>query len=184
MDLKTFLGRRRSAEAAPKEPGLSSAESPQTHWERSESLLDGIDLPSPFTVDGMVNSVAAHIGGTIQIRDVHLEGDAPCGMWLALGKVNYIFVDARSHIHRDHIILHELAHMICGHNNGQMDLAGFLPGIDPSRIHTVLARSGYNDHQEAEAEIMATVIARRRWDGDNGSLGGAQPLSAFERTLR
>lgn len=159
-------------------------DSASTPWEKSEALLDEIGLPSPFTVDTMVDSVATHIGSAIRIRDVHLEIDAPCGLWLALGKVNYIFVDARSHVHRDHIILHELAHMICGHSQGQLDLAGFLPDIDPGRIHTALARSGYSDRQEAEAEIMATVIARRRWDSENGPLGGAEPLSALERTLR
>lgn len=171
-------------DAHTEEPEGTSADFTSTPWEKSEALLDEIDLPSPFTVDAMVDSVAAHIGSTIRIRDVHLEAESPCGLWLALGKVNYIFVDARSHIHRDHIILHELAHMICGHNQGQVDLAGFLPGIDPSRIHTALARSGYNDHQEAEAEIMATIIARRRWGDDNGPPRGAKLLSALEQTLR
>ncbi|WP_344165753.1 hypothetical protein [Nocardiopsis rhodophaea] len=132
----------------------------------------------------MVDSVAAHIGGVIRIRDIHLEADAPCGLWLALGKINYIFVDARSHVHRDHIILHELAHMICGHNHGQTDLANFLPGIDPGQIRSVLARSNYSDQQEAEAEIMATVIARHRWDRDIASLDDADSLSPLERALR
>jgi hypothetical protein len=102
---------------------------------------------------------------------------APCGLWLAMGNVNYVFVDARSLLHRNHVVLHELAHMIYGHGTSQSDLADLLPDIDPARVETALARTGYGDRQEAEAELMATIIARR--------VGRhTEPMSDFEYNLR
>jgi hypothetical protein len=130
-------------------------------WDSYEARLDELGAPNPFTVEAMVDVVARHVGGRIEIREAALDVEAPCGLWLALRGVNYIFVDARSRTHRDHIILHELAHMILGHGSTLPELSALLPDIDPEVVRAALARTSYSDRHEAEAEIQATVMARR-----------------------
>src|SRR6185436_10468256 len=40
----------------------------------------------------------------------------PCGVWLSLPEVDYVFYEPEtSQLHREHIILHELGHLLCEH---------------------------------------------------------------------
>jgi hypothetical protein len=82
-------------------------------------------------------------------------------MWLSLAQADYILYEPNtSKLHSEHIILHELAHMLCDHRLS-MDssvLAKLLPSINPAIVKRVLGRVNYATEQEQEAEMLASLI--------------------------
>jgi hypothetical protein len=84
-------------------------------------------------------------------------------MWLSTRSSDYIFFESEtSRFHAEHIVLHELGHLLSGHQMGIRDggetLSGLLPSLDPSTIKRVLGRVSYTTDQEKEAETMASMI--------------------------
>ncbi len=77
---------------------------------------------------------------------------------------HYVFYDAATTaLHRDHIVLHEVGHMLSGHSNllsGEVAQT-LVPDLDPGSVESVLGRSHYSDQDEQEAEMIASLILRR-----------------------
>ncbi|NJP64799.1 hypothetical protein [Streptomyces spiramenti] len=74
--------------------------------------------------------------------------------------------DAGSSLHRDHIVLHEIGHILHGHVGSDAtgpgaNLDALFTGIDPATVRGVLGRASFSNHQEREAEEFATRVARR-----------------------
>ena len=66
-------------------------------------------------------------------------------------------------VHRDHIVAHEVAHVMFDHDTlvlDDVDVARLLvPSLRPSMVQRVLNRSGaYDRAAEQEAEMMATIL--------------------------
>ncbi|MGN5381181.1 hypothetical protein ACQ4WX_40690 [Streptomyces lasalocidi] len=94
----------------------------------------------------------------------------PYGAWVASRSADYIlYQQETSKAHQDHIILHEIGHIIAGHHgeslhdgtangwendHGQDDL----DAPDPDTIQHVLRRTSYDETREREAELIATII--------------------------
>ncbi|MQS09044.1 hypothetical protein [Streptomyces alkaliphilus] len=89
-----------------------------------------------------------------------------CGLWVELDSADYIFHEAStSPLHRDHIVLHEISHMLLGHNvtDGRgpgVDLKNLFTTIDPRTVRAVLGRANFSNAREREAELLATRIAK------------------------
>lgn len=121
----------------------------------------GVPVPDPFDLDTFVEAVARERG-----RPVHVEPIPPgehrggvCGLWIATDQADWVFVEeSTSPLHREHIVLHEVGHLLRGHSTSAEDLVSLLPDIDPARVRAVLARSRYDDAQEREAEEFATSL--------------------------
>ncbi|WP_433724380.1 hypothetical protein ACQP2Y_03100 [Actinoplanes sp. CA-051413] len=48
-----------------------------------------------------------------------LSAGLPCGLWISVETADYVFYDPEtSQLHAEHIILHELGHMLSGHTTG------------------------------------------------------------------
>ncbi|WP_314173995.1 ImmA/IrrE family metallo-endopeptidase [Streptomyces winkii] len=82
--------------------------------------------------------------------------------------VDFIVYEAdTSKPHQDHIIAHELAHMVCGHRSGagadvDNETARLLfPDLDPGLLRKILGRTSYSTVQEREAEVTASLILER-----------------------
>jgi hypothetical protein len=92
---------------------------------------------------------------------------APSGAWLRTAGGDVILIDREaSPLHRDHILAHELAHVLLGHDQPDGDATSLiLPDLDPAIVHGVLARHCYRDAEEREAELLASLIMVRgsRW---------------------
>jgi hypothetical protein len=150
-------------------------------WE----VVRRLRLPDPFSVSALCDSISAHRGRTLYLHSLEKpEGvlDMPCGMWVATDIADHVFFEQQtSTFHQEHIILHELGHMICGHT-----IAMLGDEFDPSAIseHTggelvqqALLRASYNTRQEQEAELVATLIL------DRGRRISGEALSESERRL-
>ncbi len=162
------------------------------------------DLGLPEVAD--VAELCRHLG---EVRDrpitlvpMQMPSSHPCGMWVAARDEDLIFYDANTTgAHQEHIILHELGHIICCHRGaGGLDEAAsrlLFPNLDPELVRDMLLRATYDDVQEQEAEIIAYLLSQRMGNAeqrhavppspDAGAAGGdpgrTAMLSRIERTL-
>ncbi|MFF3767045.1 hypothetical protein ACFYYR_23555 [Streptomyces sp. NPDC001922] len=85
----------------------------------------------------------------------------PSGLWIATPKTDYIVHQREtSKAHQDHIVMHEIGHIIGGHHNseGAGSLAALMPSLSPEVVAGALGRTSYDEEQEREAEMTATII--------------------------
>ncbi|MCC2279947.1 ImmA/IrrE family metallo-endopeptidase [Streptomyces sp. ET3-23] len=143
----------------------------------SEAVLARLDLPDGCSIATLMERLSADRGRPIQLVELPLGAKSPCGMWLATDEADIIVVEANtSRLHRDHIIAHELAHMLCGHRDSTgpdpTGLGHLLPSLDPRRVREILGRTSYSSTEEQEAETVASLILEQvtrppvepRWD--------------------
>lgn len=128
-------------------------------------LIRAMPLPSPFSVQALCDQLAEQRGRGIHIHLLPLPSgeDLPCGTWLATDETDHIFVEQEtSAFHRDHIVLHELGHMLCGHDS-PLETFALLAAqdIDPARVRQIMNRSRYGTKEEREAELVASLIQAR-----------------------
>lgn len=122
-------------------------------------------MPTPFDVHAFSQVVAKRRG-----RQLHLlpktTTAGPCGVWLAMPGADYVFFEeSTSALHRDHIILHELGHLLCDHSASEvMDddvLRELLPSLDLTVVRRLMGRTTYSAVEEQEAELIATLVLQR-----------------------
>lgn len=94
-----------------------------------------------------------------------LPADGPRGLWISAAERDYLIYERNtSPLHQEHIILHELSHLLCGHT-GTATLTEeharlLFPALDPGMVGRVLGRTGYSTEEEQEAELLASMILR------------------------
>ncbi|HEY3682482.1 MAG TPA: hypothetical protein VGL93_05560 [Streptosporangiaceae bacterium] len=146
---------------------------------RHAALLRDLPRPVPFDVHTLCEGVAARRGRPIRL--IPMSGlTGMCGMWVATDTMDLVFHESSTTPpHREHIILHELAHILCDHYPVSLDpaerAAMLMPGLDPALVRRVLGRAGYSTAEEREAELLASLIRQRDVPSRtlNGRLRGA-----------
>ncbi|QUQ70188.1 hypothetical protein [Kutzneria sp. CA-103260] len=133
-----------------------------------EGILDGVPLPNPFSVEALCRAISEMRGRRLYLHVLTGQSGqgAACGAWIATEKADHIFYEPQtSEYHRDHIILHEIGHMLCGH-----DSPGARGGFNPDSLNGVLDintakkflfRTDYTTREEQGAEMVATLIRER-----------------------
>ena len=130
-------------------------------------LIADVEVPEPFDLSVFLSYVAARRGRDLHLHPQPAPAGAPCGLWLATDAADHIFYAAGTDpMHRRHIILHEIGHMLCNHRAPGL----VLPDLDPATVARVLLRSTYSAPQEQVAEMIATMISER-------ALRAAEPRS-------
>ncbi|WP_263310239.1 hypothetical protein [Brachybacterium atlanticum] len=133
------------------------------HAQAPDSSL-GIGLPESFTFNDIVTALERERETTIKIVEFPeiSPQDGLFGIWLNTKFGDYVLhAPAPSELHRRQIILHELAHMILGHDlaEGQSSAAKLFPDLPEDAVIRTLAR-GHEDNQlEREAESLADRLA-------------------------
>jgi hypothetical protein len=155
---------------------------------RCETIVRTLDqriggIPVPFDLNVLLDLLEAARGRPIEL--IPFSGTASgklCGIWVGTDRLDLIYYEeATSLLHQDHIILHEIGHMVCEHTGTAMStdqvrsllLTDVVRGqVDTvlgrgshtavrSRVDTVLGRGSYTAVQEQEAELVATLIMER-----------------------
>lgn len=123
--------------------------------------------------------VAAYRGRPIFVQGVTELGGGGAGCWIAIDQPPtdlILHTEGTTPMHAEHIVLHELSHMLCGHRplvtDGEVTSRLF-PDLRPEMVRGVLHRSAYSTRDEVEAEMMATLI-RLRAGGPIVSAPGAE----------
>src|SRR6201986_3193328 len=135
---------------------------------RCRARLRELTMPDPFDLTELCRSVSISRSRELHVRGI--PGPAsrapPGGVWVATDSEDWIFVDQQtSPLPRQHIVLHELAHMLCGHPASELPetdmLRRLFPDLSPAMVKTVLSRSSYQSEYEREAELLASLILAR-----------------------
>lgn len=161
-----------------------------------------LDLPKVADVAELCRYLGESRGRPITLVPMQMPATShPCGMWVAARDEDLIFYDANTtSAHQEHIILHELGHIICCHRGaGWLDEASarlLFPNLDPALVRDMLLRATYDDVQEQEAEIIAYLLSQQVGStedrhgappaedaGDAAEAGKNAMLSRIERTL-
>lgn len=130
-----------------------------------ESALEGVSVPNPFDINDFCRVISSRRGRALHLvpKQTRL---GPCGVWLSLPDVDYVFYEPEtSRLHREHIILHELGHLLCEHQPTEVIdeevIAKLFPHLNPTVVHRVLGRTTYTAIEEREAEMLASLVRGR-----------------------
>jgi hypothetical protein len=137
---------------------------------RCAVLVDELDIPQPFDAHELCARLAASRGRPIRLLPLSLPTDSPCGLWVSANGTDYIIYEqATSRLHQEHIILHEVGHLISDHQAAPLlddETSRLLfPSLEPSTIQRMLGRTQYSALEEQQAEMIASLILRQasRW---------------------
>lgn len=136
---------------------------------RCRKLLNELDIRPPLDVDELCRRVGTQRGKPIRPVAHPIPVPGPFGAWITTSTADYILYQREtSRAHQDHIILHELGHILAGHRSDEDDdaLLGQLnaddapqfPDLAPEAVRRALGRTSYDSEQEREAETVATII--------------------------
>jgi hypothetical protein len=131
------------------------------------SLANGLVLPDPFDVAEVCRAIGDRRRRPIVLTAMPLAALGPCGLWLATDSVDYICYERDTSVpHQQHIALHELGHILCGHGNSQPlhdVLGGLFPQLDNRTLKIMLARRHgmHTDTDESQAEAFAYAVLDR-----------------------
>ena len=135
---------------------------------RCRQLLRDLDVRPPFDVESLCDAYGRLRGRRIQLVSQPIALPGPFGFWAAGRHVDYVVYQSETtKAHQDHIIVHELGHMMAGHtpdmpfdapDEPDVDYADIFPDLDPDVVRRVLRRTVYDDQKEHEAEIAATTV--------------------------
>lgn len=131
---------------------------------RCRRLVDGLELPRPFEAAAFIGTLALERGRRIELIPVSARPNLPCGLVITMAEADLILYSAdTSPLHRQHILLHEAAHLLCGH-------------VDEAARGTV-ARADADEGADAQgAGADAGLGARRDGDGPAGVGAGISSL--------
>ncbi len=152
---------------------------------RCRLIVDRLDLPQDFSVESLCKHLSQQ-----RKRPIHLHplpstaiGKSTCGVWISTDSDDHIFFESQTtRLHQEHIILHEIGHLLCNHYSLRSprtpDLTVLFSGLTPRTVRRLLARTSYTTVQEQEAEMLASLIktetAHRRTAPSAGVLGELQ----------
>lgn len=107
-------------------------------------------------------------GRPIRVVEWPLPLPGPLGVWMSRDHDDIIVVqELATGSHREHILLHEVAHIVCGHTGEPLpEQEPVLPALDPvgAGDAPVLFRSAYDTVSEREAELLAAAFAEQLTD--------------------
>ena len=131
--------------------------------DRYAAVLREVGVPEPFDLDVFCRNVADRRGRRVALHELPVGLSGVCGLYVSLSAVDHVFFAAgTSPRHRQHIVVHELMHLLCDHGGlrglSSEVLARLLPGLDPALVRAALARGGYSDPEEREAETVASLV--------------------------
>jgi hypothetical protein len=124
--------------------------------------LKPLTIPEPFDLREFCAEVARWRGRSIVLLPVPLPTFGPCGLWIATDRRDYVCYQATtSRMHQEHIVLHELGHMLCEHSSSLSQEEGSGPifaHLSPELVQRVLSRGRYTTEEEREAEMLASLV--------------------------
>ncbi|WP_242882662.1 hypothetical protein [Actinomadura litoris] len=120
-------------------------------------------------------------GRTSKLLPLRTGEGVPTGLTFSSGDTDYLWHVDTSPVHRDHIVMHEVGHLVFGHQPSyevDAELLALLMGSSMTHLSTntarlmLGARTGFATVEEREAEMfswLALVRAGERPDPTDGS---------------
>lgn len=112
---------------------------------RCKRELRELNIQPPLRVEELCRQLGNSRNRPIRLVPHPLPVPGPFGAWIATESTDYIlYQQETTKVHQDHIILHEVGHIMAGHRSGE-------PGQP-------LWRTSYDEAREQEAELVASII--------------------------
>jgi hypothetical protein len=93
-------------------------------WQKYLRAMGGAALPRPFDEVALIARLAERRGRPIELIPVGTRPDLPCGLLMVTDHADcIIYATDTSVLHQRHILLHEAAHLVCGHDRAQRERA-------------------------------------------------------------
>jgi hypothetical protein len=130
--------------------------------ERVRAVLAAVPMPRPWSMNRWVDALEAWRGREIDLVPVAYRPGQPSGAWQARPDYDLIaYTEHTSALHQDHIIAHELAHMLCAHTGSclmaESEAAELAPDLAPRALSHLLTRVT-SGRDEYEAELIAVLL--------------------------
>lgn len=130
-----------------------------------QSVLSQLSLPRPFSIPALCRRLEDQRGRVLHLHPLPPEAatSGACGLVITTSIADHIFYERRtSTLHQEHIVLHEIAHLLFGHHTIDLSQEAvrqvLLPDLSPHLVQRLLARTNYAARQEQEAEMLASLI--------------------------
>lgn len=156
---------------------------------RARALTRPITVPVPWSVEGVCAQVSVLLGLPIVVeRDDKPRAGTPTAS-VRREVDRYVIRYRGDHHNPDHLIAHELGHLLAGHLN-VADLSGGVDSDLKLAARTMSRSCTYDNAAEALAEAVADVLlaGARAHTRDHGaarvSTGAATTLRGFGEALR
>lgn len=145
-------------------------------WRQGDPLA-ALELPDVTNIRDLRDEVSRRTGREVILQPQE-QAPSVCGACAVLEAVIYVFYDPRtSSLHQDQIIAHEFMHLFLGHHEAR-PLSALAPAListmDPDIVQMMLGRTKYDDAEEHETELLASLLQRRiidRWLRSDESSG-------------
>lgn len=133
---------------------------------RCQELAAALPLPAPWDLQTFIAELAEARGRPIELRQVStVDFDSPCGALVSLTDRDVIGYVTSTPLHEEHIILHEVGHLVCGHSDTRLAdspmVAALVPDLPRELVESVLGRSAFDATTEQEAELVASLYLYR-----------------------
>ena len=128
------------------------------------AAVAGLQLGSTFTLDELVQAIQTRRHRRLLVRELKElnTSDGICAIWLTRDTDDIVLhAHTESTLHRQQFVLHEFAHMILGHCDGEDCAAtdALLPNIPPYTRGRLLKRQDIDGDTEIAAEALADRLA-------------------------
>ncbi|MGW6457693.1 hypothetical protein ACWF94_17565 [Streptomyces sp. NPDC055078] len=154
--------------------------------------LRDLGIQPPLSVEALSAALGDQRGRPIELQARALPVPGPSGLWVETGQVDVIlYQEQTTRFHQDHIILHELGHIVLsdrsrrqGKARDRQDPASIsqcaaMLGLAPEAVRRVLRRCAYDSGEECAVELAATILLE--WDS---VVGIAPPSLAADPAVR
>jgi hypothetical protein len=133
--------------------------------QRVDNLLQHTGIPNPWDINQFLDRLERHRGRDIDLCAISWTAGDSCGAWQQREDHDVIaYAENTSGFHQDHIILHEIGHMISEHCGrcvlSEDEAQRIAPDLAPAAFAHLLDRST-GEAEEHEAEMIASLIHQR-----------------------
>jgi hypothetical protein len=134
-------------------------------WELYRQAVGDPPLRQPLDALDLLGRLAQRRGRRIEVIPVDARPDLPCGLLVVTADADCVlYSTGTTALHQRHILIHEAAHLVCGHDQAPPSAGGarpLLPHLPDALVRQVLGRTVYSQPQEREAELLASLLCAR-----------------------
>ncbi|WP_157882039.1 hypothetical protein [Streptomyces rubellomurinus] len=135
---------------------------------RCEERVRALEIPAAekLTIPQLCRHIGRLQNRSILLVPLELPVGSPDGLWISADDLDYVVFEQRlAPVHQHQVILHEIGHLVCGHEAAPVMTPDssrlLLPSLDPEMVRRVLGRQHEHSEVEVEAELVGSLIGRQ-----------------------